>query len=100
MASELCAHCTRQTNTDVERASTSACQQAEAEKMLKASRIRYEEVNIGKNVRIYPSREDRGKGDPRSLIGVVLDKVDGFYKLGTRAGEFWEPHLVCLFACC
>jgi hypothetical protein len=72
------------------------CQQVEAEKMLKVSRIRYEKVNVGQNVRIFPSREDKGKGDPRSMIGVVVEKVDGFYKLGTRAGEFLTPHLACL----
>ena len=97
MVDKLCAHCARQADTNADRESISTCQQVEAEKMLKASRIRYAEVNVGQNVRIYPSKEDRGKGDPRSMIGVVLEKIDGFYKLGTRAGEIWTPLLVCLF---
>jgi hypothetical protein len=58
----------------------------EADKMLNAARVRYREVNVGDNVLMRPSKEDRGKGDPRGFLAVVLEKVDGFFKLGIRAG--------------
>lgn len=86
MVGDVCAHCERQFQINADRTATSACQVAEAAKMLSAARVRYREVNVGDNVLIRPSKEDRGKGDPRAFIAVVLEKVDGFFKLATRAG--------------
>jgi hypothetical protein len=83
---DVCAHCARESKINADRTATSKCQVAEAEKMLNAARVRYREVNVGDNVLMRPSKEDRGKGDPRGFLAVVLEKVDGFFKLGTRAG--------------
>lgn len=45
-------------------------------------------VSIGSNVRIPVPEVDRGRGDPRSIVGVVLEtKPDGFYTIGTEQGK-------------
>jgi hypothetical protein len=54
--------------------------------MLNAARVCYCEVNVGDNVLMRPSKENRGKGDPRGFLAIVFEKVSGFFRLGTRTG--------------
>jgi hypothetical protein len=54
--------------------------------MLKATEKRFGEVSPGTTVRIPIDSVDRGKTDPRSILGVVLENNQGYYKIGTKSG--------------
>jgi len=57
-------------------------QQKQADQMVKATISRYG----GTNVRIPIDQVDRGKVDPRNLLGVVKEESGGYYKIGTKEG--------------
>ena len=44
------------------------------------------EVEVEKNIFIPIPMVDRGKGDPRNLLAVVLSREEHGYKLGTKSG--------------
>jgi hypothetical protein len=52
------------------------------------------EVEVEKNIFMV----DRGKGDPRNLLAVVLSREEHGYKLGTKSGVLrglaLQPHFV------
>lgn len=60
--------------------------QAQAAKMLKNSDTKFPPAKIGDNVRISIPDVDRGRGDPRSVLAVVMNIEGSFYKLGTEHG--------------
>ncbi|XP_071051121.1 KRAB-A domain-containing protein 2-like [Onthophagus taurus] len=61
--------------------------QQQAEKMLKTSGKKFPPVSIGTSVRVFVPEVDRGRGDARNIIGVVLDKTDDeLYQIGTKNG--------------
>ncbi|KAF2891804.1 hypothetical protein ILUMI_14369 [Ignelater luminosus] len=55
-------------------------------KMLKISDKKFSTINVGDTVRIRVFGVDRGRGDPRSILGTVLETQDGFYTIGTNKG--------------
>jgi hypothetical protein len=62
-------------------------QELQAQKMLKRSRRVLVEGSIGDNVTVPIPSFDRGRTDPRNLIGVIIDKDDsGLYKIGLKSG--------------
>jgi hypothetical protein len=61
-------------------------QKKRAEDMLKATSSRYGVVDVGTTVRIPIDQVDRGKIDPRNVLGVVLENSDGYYQIGTQNG--------------
>ncbi|GBP68827.1 Ionotropic receptor 25a [Eumeta japonica] len=60
----------------------------EAKKMKATSDKSHPPANIGDNMTTIPIPDvDKGKGDLRNIIGVILQKNDeGFYKVGTKHG--------------
>ena len=63
-------------------------QQKQADQMVKATISRYGNVAVGTNVRIPIDQVDRGKVDPRNLVGIVMEESGGYYKIGTKEGLF------------
>lgn len=63
------------------------CLEEQAKRMKKNSDQIHPPVEKGTSVRIPIPDLDRGRGDARSILGVVLEVVDdGFYRIGTRNG--------------
>ncbi|KAF2900335.1 hypothetical protein ILUMI_05851 [Ignelater luminosus] len=65
----------------------------QAKKMKATSDKSHPLANIGDNVTIPIPDVDKGKGDLRNIIGVILQTNDeGFYKVGTKHGctIFWD----------
>ncbi|KAF2882612.1 hypothetical protein ILUMI_23558 [Ignelater luminosus] len=58
--------------------------QAQGAEMLKNSGAKFLLAKIGDNVRIRIPDVDRGRGDPRSVLAVVTNVEDAFYKLGSE----------------
>ena len=61
-------------------------QQKRAENMLKATERRFGTVDVGTTVRVPIDSVDRGKTDPRNVLGVVMENNNGYYKIGTPHG--------------
>ncbi|KAF2893465.1 hypothetical protein ILUMI_12708 [Ignelater luminosus] len=68
----------------------------QAKKMKATSDKSHPPANIGNNVTIPIPDVDKGKGDLRNIIGVILQTNDeGFYKVGTKHGVLEK--LYCSF---
>jgi hypothetical protein len=57
-----------------------------------SERIR-SDVDIGTNVLIPIPNVDRGKGDPRNVLAVVINKDELGYKLALTRKHFFSPML-------
>ena len=59
------------------------CQLSQDERMVKRSRI---ELEVGDNVSIPIPMVDKGRGDPRNILGVVVDRDENdLYKIAAKA---------------
>src|SRR6218665_4041990 len=59
----------------------------QAERMVKRSRVQHAPGNPGDNVTVPIPMVDRGRGDPRNLMGVIIDREDNdMYRIAVRAG--------------
>jgi hypothetical protein len=58
----------------------------QADRMVSRSNKRMKPIEVGDNVTVPVSEFDRGRGDPANLVGVVLEKGDGGFRVGTKAG--------------
>jgi len=59
----------------------------QTERMVKRSRVEHVAGNPLDNVRIPIPLVDRGRGDPRNIMGVILDRDDNdMYRIAVRAG--------------
>ncbi|XP_068209216.1 uncharacterized protein [Palaemon carinicauda] len=71
----------------LQRSRASAGQLAQAERMVKRSRLERVPGDPGDNVTIPIPLVDRGKGDPQNVIGVILDRNENdMYRIGVRDG--------------
>ncbi|XP_068237119.1 uncharacterized protein [Palaemon carinicauda] len=71
----------------LQRSRVSAGQLAHAERMVKRSRLEHVPGDPGDNVTIPIPLVDRGKGDPRNVIGVILDRNENdMYRISVRDG--------------
>ncbi|XP_070182237.1 KRAB-A domain-containing protein 2-like [Littorina saxatilis] len=62
-------------------------QQKQADRMLKRSRIEMIPGEIGQTVLVPIPSVDRGRGDPRNIVGVIVDRdVNENYTIAVRAG--------------
>jgi len=69
------------------RKKTKCAQENQAERMLKRSRTTFVPADKGDSVMIPIPQVDRGRGDPRNLMGIVLERGDNdTYKIGVRKG--------------
>ena len=61
----------------------------QAKKMKNLSNAKFPEAKEGSTVQLKIPDVDRGRGDPRSIIAVVLKITeDGFYQLGCKCGTY------------
>ena len=61
----------------------------QAERMVKRSRLEQVACNPGDNVIIPIRLVDRGKGDPRNIMGVIVDRnQNDLYSIAVHAGLF------------
>ena len=58
----------------------------QAERMVKRSRVQHVPGNIGDNVTVPIPLVDRGRGDPRNIISVIVDRdMNDMYRIAVRA---------------
>jgi len=78
------------TNTDIQSCTRKRAREGlmrQAERMIKRSKIMNKEGNVGDNVTIPIPMYDRGRGDPRNLIGIIVDRdQNDMYTIAVRAG--------------
>ena len=56
---------------------------------------------VGETVRIAVPDVDRGKGDAKSILAIVMDRTgDGLYKLGSRQGMLRQLYVRSQFSVC
>jgi len=78
----------QQENIQVHRKRAAESQIKQAERMVKRSKIVLSTVKVGDNVTIPIPAVDRGRTDPRNLIGVVTDISDNeMYSIAVKAGQ-------------
>jgi len=54
----------------------------QAERMVKRSRLEHAAGNPGDNVTLPVALVDRGRGDPRNIMGIILDRdVNDMYRI-------------------
>ena len=59
----------------------------QAKKLTWLSNKKFSPIDVGKSVKVPIPSVDRGKGDSKNIIGVVLEKTeDNLYKIGTKSG--------------
>ena len=70
------------------RAREGIVQQAErSERMIKRSRLEHAPGNPGDNVTVPIPLVDRGRGDPRNIMGVIIDRdCNDLYRIAVRGG--------------
>ena len=66
----------QQEEISVQRKRAGEAQLSQAERMVKRSRVTLKAREIGNNVAVPIPMVDRGKGDPRNTIGVIVDRSD------------------------
>ncbi|KAK4308706.1 hypothetical protein Pmani_019610 [Petrolisthes manimaculis] len=70
-----------------ERKMARKCHIDQAERMVKRSRIELQTGNVGDNVALPVPMVDRGRGDPRNILGVIINKNENdLYTIATRHG--------------
>ena len=73
----------------------------QAHKMVKRSNVQLSDANHGDNVAILVPAVDKGKCDPRNIIGVVLGKTpENNYKIGVKSGILKGTYMRNAFAVC
>jgi hypothetical protein len=63
-----------------------AAQQKQAERVVKRSRVIMKDCTVGDNVAVPIPSVDRGRGDPRNILGVILAVENGQYTIGCPSG--------------
>ena len=77
----------RERERERERESARDAQFQQAERMVKRSRIVFSSVQIGSNVTMPIPSVDRGRADPRNIIGVVTECSDNeLYTIAIKGG--------------
>ena len=82
----VCHLCSNEEVISEERRNASESERRQANRMRNLSERILTEVEVEKNIFIPIPMADRGKGDPRNLLAVVLSREEHGYKLGTKSG--------------
>lgn len=83
----ICSYCTRNRNIAMARKAAHDGLELQTKRMKVISDSTHPKPKIGSTVRIPVLEVDRGRGDARSVLAVVLEATeDGFYRLGTKEG--------------
>ena len=71
----------------MEREGARTAQFAQAERMVKRSRIDIAHGHLGDNVAVPIPLVDRGRGDPRNILGVILERNEyNMYTICVKSG--------------
>ena len=74
-------------NISNERNGASSSQMAQAERIVKRSKVVLGARQVGDNVAVLIPIVDRGRGDPRNLLGVIVDlDENNMYTINVKAG--------------
>jgi hypothetical protein len=73
-------------SVDKKRKRAIAAQQKQAERIVKRSRVIMKDCTVGDNVAVPIPSVDRGRGDSRNILGVILAVVNGQYTIGCFSG--------------
>ena len=69
--------------------------------MIKRSKLELDVAKYGDNIALTVPSVDRGRYDPRNLIGVVLAvNSDGSFKIGVKGGILKGTYLRTCFSLC
>jgi len=91
----------RSRNILKERKRARECLTDQADRMVKRSRIELQAGNIGDNVALPVPMVDRGRGDPRNILGVIIDKNENdLYTVATRHGILSNKYTRADFTLC
>ncbi|KAI6651389.1 hypothetical protein LOD99_5196 [Oopsacas minuta] len=83
----------RHDNIQLNRKRAAEGQIAQVERMLKHSRLEQVAENPGDNVIILIPLVDRGRGDPRNIMGVILERNENdMYRIAVRTGILKESY--------
>ena len=82
----VCHLCSNEEVISEERRNASESERRQANRMRNLSERILTEVEVEKNIFIPIPMVDRGKGDPRNLLAVILSREEHGYKLGTKSG--------------
>lgn len=97
----LCLLCFQKAKIEREREGAVHSLEKQAKRMKILSDTKHGEVVIGSTVRVPVPDTDRGKGDSRNILAVVIKKTDdGFYTLGTRNGKLKQLYARSQFTVC
>ena len=72
---------------------TAAALEKQAQKMVQNSNTRHGAAKVGDTVLVPIPQVDRGKTNPRNLVGIIMQIKDEYYKIGFRGGIIYEPTL-------
>ena len=73
----------------------------QAERMIKRSRLEHAPGNPGDNVTVPIPLVDRGRGDPRNIMGVIIDRdCNDLYRIAVRGGMLQGKYARNLFDLC
>ena len=76
-------------------------QAQQAERMVKRSRIDLKAGEIADNVAVPIPMVDRGRGDPRNILGVILDRIENdLYRITVKEGVLKTKYTRTEFALC
>ena len=81
-----CPLCRRTATIAKEQASARSNLQSQASRMWRATAKKFPPVSVGDTVTVPVPDVDRGRGDPRKVVGVEVT-ADGFYRLGTELSK-------------
>ena len=93
---------TRQNMIHSQRVGARMSQCAQAERMIKRRRLQLPSVDKGDTVALSIPQVDRGRGDPRNILGLVMDHdLDtDLYRIAVKAGILKESYSRNQFDCC
>ena len=82
-----------------ERSASRSAQLQQAERMVKRSRLELAAGMPGDNVAIPIPLVDRGRGDPRNILGVIVDRdQNDMYKVSVKSGILKGFHAISLIS--
>lgn len=97
----ICNFCSRKRNIANARKGAHDGLEVQAKRMKVISDNTYPKPKIGSTVRVPVPDVDRGRGDARSVLAVVLEATeDGFYRLGTKQGVISKYYSRSEFSTC
>ncbi|XP_044741928.1 uncharacterized protein LOC123302899 [Chrysoperla carnea] len=98
---DVCYLCSTQKTIQEERQKAKQELQIQATRMKHISDLSHPEAVVGMTVRVKIPDVDRGRGDARSILAIILSKnSDDFFQLGTHSGTMKGLYSRSQFSVC